>query len=68
MTVEYDPAYVSPGYPGGDVPENRGVCTDVVIRALRLLNFDLQKEVHEDMKRHFSVSPGLRQITSPATW
>ena len=47
VTVEYDPAYVSMKYPGGDVPIERGVCTDVVIRALRQLNFDLQKEVHE---------------------
>ncbi len=65
VTVEYDPAYVSLEYPGGDVPEERGVCTDVVIRALRLLNFDLQKEVHEDMKRHFSAYPGRWGLKGP---
>ena len=57
VTVEYDSAYVGLAYPGGDVPEERGVCTDVVIRALRLLDFDLQKEVHEDMKRTFAAYP-----------
>ena len=35
VTVAYDPAYVPLDYPGGDVPRDRGVCTDVVIRALR---------------------------------
>lgn len=65
VTVEYDPAYVSLEYPGGDVPEERGVCTDVVIRALRLLNFDLQKEAHEDMKRHFSAYPRCWGLKGP---
>ena len=60
VTTEYDPAYVSLNYPGGDVPQDRGVCTDVVIRAMRQLNFDLQKEVHEDMKKNFSVYPSRK--------
>jgi hypothetical protein len=34
-TTIYDGAYVGLDYPGGDVPLERGVCTDVVIRALR---------------------------------
>ena len=57
VTLEYDPAYVRLNYPGGDVPQDRGVCTDVVIRAMRQLNFDLQKEVHEDMKQNFALYP-----------
>jgi len=57
-TVIYDPAYVSLKYPGGDVPEDRGVCTDVIIRALRVsLAVDLQKVVHEDMAANFSAYP-----------
>jgi uncharacterized protein len=63
-TVTYDPAYVSLKYPGGDVPEDRGVCTDVIVRALRAaLSVDLQKVVHEDMTANFSAYPkkwGLR--------
>jgi len=55
--VIYDAAYVQIPYPGGDVPANRGVCADVVIRAYRQLNIDLQALVHEDMSRHFSAYP-----------
>lgn len=65
VTVEYDPAYVSLDYPGGDVPQDRGVCTDVVIRALRLLHLDLQQAVHEDMKAHFSAYPQLWGLKRP---
>ncbi len=57
QTVRYDPAYVVLVYPGGDVPADTGVCTDEVIRSFRALGIDLQKLVHEDMKRHFSVYP-----------
>lgn len=57
-TVEYNPEYVSLKYPGGDLPIEKGVCCDVVIRALRKgLGMDLQKLVHEDMKANFSKYP-----------
>lgn len=58
VTVRYDPAYVTLSYPGGDVPADGGVCTDVVIRALRsALEMDLQRLVHEDMKAGFANYP-----------
>jgi uncharacterized protein YijF (DUF1287 family) len=57
VTVLYDAAYVSLKYPGGDVPPDRGVCTDVVIRAMRKTGFDLQKAVHDDMKAAFGAYP-----------
>ncbi len=64
-TVRYDPAYRALSYPNGDVPIEAGVCTDVVVRALRAsVNMDLQKLVHEDMKANFSKYPpnwGLRK-------
>lgn len=60
-TIDYDPAYISIKYPNGDVPKNKGVCTDVVIRAYRKLGIDLQKEVHEDMKANFSSYPNLKK-------
>lgn len=66
-TRTYDPAYVAIPYPGGDVPRDRGVCTDVVIRAFRKIGLDLQKEVHEDMRANFTVYPpdwGLSQPDS----
>ena len=56
-TVRYDPAYVGIPYPGGDVPENTGACTDEIIRIYRVMGIDLQKEVHEDMVRNFSAYP-----------
>lgn len=55
--IRYVPDYISIPYPNGDVPKNTGVCTDVVIRAYRKLGIDLQKEVHEDMKKRFSEYP-----------
>ena len=65
QTLHYDPAYVGLAYPGGDLPIEKGVCTDVVVRALRTaLNLDLQQAVHEDMRAAFSAYPdnwGLRK-------
>ncbi len=55
--VQYDGSYYTISYPNGDVPSNKGVCTDVVIRAYRKMDIDLQKEVHEDMKANFQVYP-----------
>ncbi len=57
QNVTYDPSYFTMKYPNGDIPSNKGVCTDVVIRAYRKLGIDLQKEVHEDMKANFSKYP-----------
>jgi uncharacterized protein YijF (DUF1287 family) len=60
-SIKYDPAYFSIAYPNGDIPSNKGVCTDVVIRSYRKLNIDLQKEVHEDMKANFNRYPNLKK-------
>ena len=58
VTTVYDPAYVQLAYPNGDVPRERGVCTDVVIRAYRdAFGMDLQQLVHEDMKANFVAYP-----------
>lgn len=59
--VTYDPSYTRIKYPNGDVPKNKGVCTDVVIRAYRKLGIDLQKEVHEDLKANFLLYPNLKK-------
>ncbi|WP_292684792.1 DUF1287 domain-containing protein [Novosphingobium sp.] len=65
VTLSYDPAYTALAYPLGDVPRERGVCTDVLIRAYRdALGVDLQREVHQDMAGNFAVYPrrwGLRR-------
>ena len=60
VTVDYDPSYTAIPYPGGDVPMETGVCSDVTVRALRVLGLDLQKEMHEDIRRNFSVYPCRR--------
>ena len=66
VTLGYDPAYVTLDYPGGDVPRERGVCTDVVIRALREgLSQDLQKLVHEDMRANFGAYPRNWGLSKP---
>jgi uncharacterized protein len=67
ITRSYDPAYVKLAYPGGDVPMNTGVCTDVVIRAFRSINIDFQKEVHEDMQKNFAVYPRNWGLTTTDT-
>lgn len=56
-TLYYDPAYTQLTYPMGDVPLVKGVCTDVVIRALRHQGIDLQQRIHEDMKANFKKYP-----------
>jgi uncharacterized protein YijF (DUF1287 family) len=61
----YDPAYVSLAYPGGDVPADRGVCTDVAIRALRAQGLDLQQAIHEDMRDHFALYPPQWGLKGP---
>lgn len=57
VTRSYDPSYTVLAYPNGDVAREKGVCTDVVIRAFRAGGVDLQRLVHEDMKGHFSAYP-----------
>jgi uncharacterized protein YijF (DUF1287 family) len=80
VTLIYDPSYRQIAYPMGDVAPERGVCTDVVIRAFRAVGIDLQQELHRDMKRHFAAYPrtwGLlmpdsnidhRRVPNLATW
>nr|WP_086940160.1 DUF1287 domain-containing protein [Thaumasiovibrio occultus] len=67
--VFYDGRYINIAYPGGDVPEDIGVCTDVVIRAYRSLGIDLQQKVHEDISANFSAYPSKRiwGLTRPDT-
>jgi uncharacterized protein YijF (DUF1287 family) len=63
--VTYDPSYFTIRYPNGDVPANKGVCTDLVIRAYRKLGIDLQKEVHEDIKANFKKYPQKWGLSGP---
>jgi len=59
--IRYDGSYVKIAYPWGDVPQNIGVCTDVVIRSYRKLGIDLQQLVHKDMSQAFASYPNPRK-------
>lgn len=65
VTVVYDPSYQRLDYPGGDIPIERGVCTDVIVRAYRKLGLDLQVLVHEDMACAFGAYPRLWGLSRP---
>jgi len=66
VTVIYDPAYASLKFPNGDIPRERGVCTDVIVRAYRdAFGFDLQQAVNGDMKRHFRAYPKIWGLRRP---
>lgn len=66
-SVTYDPAYYEIDYPKGDIPADRGVCTDVVIRAYREIGIDLQQEVHQDILANFSSYPKNWNLSKPDT-
>ena len=65
--VRYDGSYRKIRYPNGDVPDNVGVCTDVVIRSYRKLGIDLQNDIHDDMKENFGKYPKLWGLSKPDT-
>jgi uncharacterized protein YijF (DUF1287 family) len=65
--VVYEGSYRSIDYPMGDVPENIGVCTDVIVRSYRQMGIDLQQLVHEDMKANFSKYPKNWGLKRPDT-
>ncbi len=65
VTTIYDPRYIKLAYPNGDVPSERGVCADVIVRAFRAIGVDLQVRVHEDMQKNFGVYPKDWGLTAP---
>ena len=66
VTLHYDPAYTAIAFPGGDVPREKGVCTDVIIRAYRdALGLDLQALVNADMRAAFNAYPRNWGLAAP---
>lgn len=65
IDVVYDPGYYVLDYPMGDIPANRGVCTDVLIRTYRSVGIDLQEKVHIDMKLSFDTYPDIWGLNYP---
>ena len=61
-SIMYDGSYYRIDYPDGDVPANIGVCTDVIIRAYRVLGVDLQKEVHEDVLKNNAAYSRVKKV------
>ena len=57
--IVYTPDWVNIDYPMGDVPALTGVCSDVIIRAYRIMGIDLQKELHEEIKQNPSRYPNI---------
>ena len=61
LLAKFDEVYVSNyfkiDYPNGDIPNNFGVCTDVIVRSYRKINIDLQQLLHEDIKKNFKDYP-----------
>lgn len=57
--------YIKLAYPGGDVDRSMGVCTDVIIRAVRNAGLDLQKAVHEDIRKRRRAYPMVRRGPDP---
>jgi uncharacterized protein YijF (DUF1287 family) len=58
---DYTPGYFTLTYPMGDMPRSQGVCTDVVIRALRNAGIDLQVEVQRDIRRRRAAYPMVKR-------
>ncbi len=58
-TVTYNPEYVRLKFPMGDIPISKGVCTDVVVRAFRGLDIDLQERIYKYKKTHPKLFKGL---------
>jgi uncharacterized protein YijF (DUF1287 family) len=65
VTTIYDPRYTVIPFPGGDVPMERGVCCDVIVRAYRRAGLDLQALVHQDMMQSFASYPRIWGLTKP---
>lgn len=63
--TRYDARYQAIAYPLGDVPANRGACTDVVIRALRATGIDLQQRIHADMLQNWPSYPRKWGLDAP---
>jgi len=63
--VEPDFAYYAIDYPGGDIPDDRGMAEDLIVRSYRAVGIDLQKEVHEDMKKNFRSYPRKFKMSKP---
>jgi uncharacterized protein YijF (DUF1287 family) len=62
----YTEGYVGIKYPNGDVPREMGVCTDVIVRAVRNAGVDIQKELHDDIRKSKASYPMVKGTGDPS--
>lgn len=60
--ARYKGGYYRIRYPGGDVPDHIGVCTDVIIRAFRNAGHDLQVDLYRHISRNRRLYPQIRVL------
>lgn len=59
--ANYGGGYRRIPYPNGDIPREDGVCTDVVVRAVRNAGVDIQSELQKDIKRKLRAYPMIKK-------
>jgi len=59
QTLTYNPEYVKLAFPMGDLNITKGVCTDVVVRAMRGVGIDLQERIYNHKKAHLELYKNL---------
>ncbi len=59
--ASYGGGYRRIEFPGGDIPREDGVCTDVVVRAVRNAGLDIQAELQRDIKRSPKSFPMVKK-------
>lgn len=57
MDADNKPTYIDEYYEGGYPPDNKGVCTDVIWRALKVAGYNLKDLVDEDIANNISKYP-----------
>jgi hypothetical protein len=64
--ADYTEGYFDLKYPNGDMPRDKGVCTDVIIRSARNAGVDIQKLLHEDVARAKAAYPMVKGFGDPS--
>ena len=62
----YTEGYFGMKYPMGDVERAISVCTDVIVRAVRNAGIDIQRELHEDIRRARAAYPMVKGWGDPS--
>lgn len=63
--IEHMPVYRSAYYEGGYPPDEEGVCTDVIWRALRHAGYDFKAMIDQDIQQHIDAYPRVKNSPDP---